>query len=394
MKYNVIYNEFVNNKRLLFFPQILFITVLFTLQIFSQTITQNQTDNFQSGTLVSWTSGSSNPNPPQNISSGGPAGAADRYMRLISTGSGSGGKLVIFNSVQWAGNYSSANVSVISMHMINEGSNALHMRIVLINSLGDEWASTVAVTIPVSSGWITASFSIQEADMTMLSGTSYASVISDVATVRLLHSTSPSHNGENIAAQLGIDNITAANIPFPVELVSFSAAAKGKNVELKWNTATEINNYGFEIERSTTPVFSPLQGGDVRDGWSMVGFVEGNGTTNAPKEYSFLDKDITAEKFIYRLKQIDRDGQFEYSDEVEVMITQTPQMFALMQNYPNPFNPVTMINYQLPINSLVTLKVYDALGREVESLVSEVKEAGTYSAMFDGSKISSGIYFY
>ncbi|MDP1678066.1 MAG: CHRD domain-containing protein [Bacteroidota bacterium] len=180
----------------------------------------------------------------------------------------------------------------------------------------------------------------------------------------------------------------------PVELISFSAITKGRGVELTWKTATEINNYGFEIERSTTPVSPPLQGGDVRGGWSMVGFVEGNGTTNAPKEYSFLDKNITAGKFIYRLKQIDRDGQFEYSHEVEVVISQIPQEFSLMQNYPNPFNPTTTISYQLSANSYTTLRVYDMLGKEVATLVNEAKEAGSYTAQFDGSKLSNGMYFY
>ncbi|MDP1678067.1 MAG: T9SS type A sorting domain-containing protein [Bacteroidota bacterium] len=178
----------------------------------------------------------------------------------------------------------------------------------------------------------------------------------------------------------------------PVELTSFTATAKNNLVELKWNTATEINNFGFEIEKSriqNTEVSSQ----NTAKAWQKIGFVEGNGTTNSPKAYSFVDQSAQG-KTAYRLKQIDRDGKFEYSQEIEVVISQIPQMFSLMQNYPNPFNPVTMINYQLPINSLATLKVYDALGREAATLVNETKEAGTYSAKFDGSKLSSGIYFY
>ena len=127
--------------------------------------------------------------------------------------------------------------------------------------------------------------------------------------------------------------------------------------------------------------------------WEKIGFVEGNGTTNAPKEYSFSEKNIPSGKYSYRLKQIDRDGKFSYSNVVEVSVAEVKQ-FGLEQNYPNPFNPVTMINYQLPMNSTVTLKVYDAIGREVATLVNEVKEAGTYSVTFDGSKLSSGLYFY
>jgi hypothetical protein len=126
--------------------------------------------------------------------------------------------------------------------------------------------------------------------------------------------------------------------------------------------------------------------------WSKIGFVEGNGTTNAPKSYSFTDKSANG-KTSYRLKQIDRDGKFEYSQTVEMMVVNTPKSFALEQNYPNPFNPTTAIGYQLSANSFTTLKVYDAIGREVATLVNEVKDAGYYSAQFDGAKLSSGIYF-
>ncbi|MDP1676771.1 MAG: YCF48-related protein [Bacteroidota bacterium] len=175
----------------------------------------------------------------------------------------------------------------------------------------------------------------------------------------------------------------------PVELISFTATAHGKNVELKWNTATEVKNYGFEVERKAID-----NGQWTIENWGKVGFVEGNGTTNAPKEYSFSDKNITAGKYSYRLKQIDRDGKFEYSSAVEVKVVGEANTYEVSQNYPNPFNPNTVISYQLPVTSAVTLTVFDAIGREVATLVSEVKEAGTYSATFDGSKLSSGIYFY
>ena len=170
------------------------------------------------------------------------------------------------------------------------------------------------------------------------------------------------------------------DVALPVELTSFNAIVKGKNVELVWNTATEVNNYGFEIEKN------------VSGSWNKIGFVEGNGTTNAPKSYNYIDANATG-TVSYRLKQIDRDGKFEYSKTVEATVAAI-KTFGLDQNYPNPFNPATVINYQLPMNSLVTLKVYDALGREVRMLVNETKKAGTYSATFNGSKLSCGIYFY
>ncbi len=176
----------------------------------------------------------------------------------------------------------------------------------------------------------------------------------------------------------------------PVELVSLSAVAHNSSVMLHWSTATELNNYGFEIERR--PAISQLE-------WKKIGFVDGNGTTNAPKEYSFVDNNSSSGKFSYRLKQIDRDGKFEYSQEVEVTVGQLPKEFALTQNYPNPFNPTTTIQYSIPAGAdghpfqSVSLKIYDSIGREVATLVNEIKETGYYSVTFDASKLSSGIYF-
>ena len=113
--------------------------------------------------------------------------------------------------------------------------------------------------------------------------------------------------------------------------------------------------------------------------------MEGNGKTNAPKSYSFTDKSA-AGKTSYRLKQIDRDGKFEYSQMVKVTAARESNEFGIQQNYTNPFNPTTA-------NGFTSLKIYDAIGREVATLVNEVKEAGYYSAQFDGARLSSGIYF-
>ena len=169
--------------------------------------------------------------------------------------------------------------------------------------------------------------------------------------------------------------------PLPVELFSFTAYPEGASIVLNWKTATELNNFGFEVEKQSSI-----------NNWSKIGFVEGNGTTNAPKSYSFTDNSVSG-KTLYRLKQIDRDGKFEYSQTVEVTATTRPKEFALEQNYPNPFNPTTAIGYKLSAFGFTTLKIYDALGREVATLLNEVKEAGTYTAQFDGAKLSSGIYF-
>ncbi|MFA6470066.1 MAG: LamG-like jellyroll fold domain-containing protein [Bacteroidota bacterium] len=178
----------------------------------------------------------------------------------------------------------------------------------------------------------------------------------------------------------------------PVELFSLTASATSNGVELNWSTATEQNNYGFEIEKSRSQK-SEFKSQNTTETWSKAGFVEGSGTTNSPKQYSFTDKNLNAGKYSYRLKQIDRDGKYQYSQAVEITISGAPKEFALEQNYPNPFNPSTVISYQLPVNSHIALKVYDVIGREVATLVNEVKEAGSYSATFDASQLSSGIYF-
>ena len=179
--------------------------------------------------------------------------------------------------------------------------------------------------------------------------------------------------------------------PLPVELTSFTASVKGSTVLLQWQTATEVNNLGFEVQRCAA--VNRSLGGNGSLEWTKIGFVDGNGTSNAPHSYSFVDVGVQR-SVSYRLKQIDRDGKFAYSSEAEIQFNNESMNFDLSQNYPNPFNPVTEIKYQISQVGRVTLKIYDVLGREVTTLVNEIKDAGLYTVKFDASAISSGLYFY
>jgi hypothetical protein len=195
----------------------------------------------------------------------------------------------------------------------------------------------------------------------------------------------------------GFGKIITENIlsPFPVELSSFAANVIGNDVVLEWRTETEIDNYGFEMER-TTPLPPPLQGGDgeAGGGWVTIGFVKGYGNSNSPKEYSFIDKFLESGKPIsYRLKQIDNNGDYEYSPVITAEI-EAPSSFHLSQNYPNPFNPGTSIDFALQRREVVLLKVYNLLGELIQVLINREMPAGIHSVIFDAANIPSGVYVY
>ena len=197
-----------------------------------------------------------------------------------------------------------------------------------------------------------------------------------------------------LAGNNGLGAYFAPGLSLPVELTSFTAENIENEVVLKWSTATEKNNRGFEVQKQVGS--QQLAVGNPPDdvaGWERIGFVEGKGTTTEISNYIFKDKINEPGTYSYRLKQIDFDGSFTYSQIAEINIS-SQKDFVLYQNYPNPFNPVTKIEYSTDVEGLVKLKIYDILGKEVKVLVNSHQQPGSYEVMFDGTSLSSGIYYY
>jgi hypothetical protein len=214
--------------------------------------------------------------------------------------------------------------------------------------------------------------------------TTYAGMRGDGSTFRTLYLCwDPQYGGtfplNLLVLSRSIDWLVDAIIP--VELTSFTASVSETNVTLNWVTASEINNQGFEIERN--------DGGDFQ----KIGYVPGFGTTTEPRSYSYTDGGLSEGTYLYRLKQIDFNGMYEYSEVVEVEIT-VPHVYSLAQNYPNPFNPSTKITFSLAVDSKVSLKVFDILGQEVANLFDQDLTAGIHDYNFDASGLNSGVYFY
>lgn len=184
----------------------------------------------------------------------------------------------------------------------------------------------------------------------------------------------------------GIGSSASAVSPLPVELISFTANLNGSNVELRWVTATEVNNFGFSVETCH----------DKSQLWETVGFIPGSGNSNSPKEYSFTDhlKLNLDHTLFYRLKQIDNNGKFEYSKVLEISTHIQLLTFKLQQNHPNPFNPSTIITYSIPASSYVIVEVYNVLGKLITTLVNKNQDPGSYKVSFDARGLSNGIYYY
>ncbi len=179
--------------------------------------------------------------------------------------------------------------------------------------------------------------------------------------------------------------VTYLSKVLPVELTSFKAETIDKTVELKWKTATELNNKGFEVERKISQ----------NSKWETIGFVKGSGNSTNPTSYKYTD-DFKYQTIngivVYRLKQINLDGNKEYSEEIKVKIDLTPKDFVLYQNYPNPFNPSTNIKYAVPYQSNVDITIYNALGERIKVFEQGIKEAGSHDIVWQANNQASGVY--
>ena len=216
---------------------------------------------------------------------------------------------------------------------------------------------------------------------------------------QLIYNTATSTYTTKVNLLTDFSNFALSNddSPLPVQLSSFTASIlNSRNVELVWVTEQEINNAGFDVERRTITPGSENKKSTTNSAWVKLGFVQGAGTTNEQHSYKYTDLKLTTGKYEYRLKQIDLNSNYEYFNlnSPSQVVIGTPINADLSQNYPNPSNPNSKIDYQLPYLAKVTIKVYDVIGREIATLVNEVKEEGYYTAEFDGTNLASGIYFY
>lgn len=197
---------------------------------------------------------------------------------------------------------------------------------------------------------------------------------------------------DNSTTRVSMERLTSVSFgstdngnSLPVELIKFSGIISSGSVMLRWSTATEVDNYGFEIEKELKSASSSVSQ------WNKIGFKKGNGNSYSPKDYIFIDPLDGNLKLRYRLKQIDFSGRFHYSKIVDLAPYQARE-FGLKQNYPNPFNPLTTIGYNIPSEGRVVIKVFDLIGNEIATLTDNTAQSGYYEIKFDASNLSSGLY--
>jgi len=281
-------------------------------------------------------------------------------------------KALVYNSfdtsaISW--NYFNTQLAVYSDPVTNVNINSTYLyRINIFNSYND----SLTITAPGAPSWLSVTSDGE------LKGTAPASMGVFPITIIV------TNNHAQADTQSYVLNVNDPNFILPVELVSFTGSYANNSVSLKWQTATESNNFGFGIERSSD-----------KTSWAEIGFINGNGNSNSTKYYTYADKNVAGNgTYYYRLKQTDKDGQFKYLNTINIDIKNIPTSYALEQNFPNPFNPSTRIRYALPAESNVTITIYNVIGETVKELSQGVQPGGNYEVNFNASGLSSGVYFY
>jgi len=203
--------------------------------------------------------------------------------------------------------------------------------------------------------------------------------------IGLFENPNNSPNSFEITDQILDPPVTINEEPLPVNLASFSATVKSRDVKLQWQTSFEENNSGFDVERKNIS----------ENEWKKLSFVNGKINKNTPTDYEFTDKKVSSGNYQYRLKQIDVNGNYNYYELNNTVNVGIPDKFSLSQNYPNPFNPSTKIDFELPENSIISLIIYDIAGREMIRLINNMKyDAGYFTKEINCKELSSGTYIY
>lgn len=283
-------------------------------------------------------------------------------------------------------------ISSVSNNVVAEGRNIVvemsssptsNGEKVYVRYTKDGWTTSKVVNIPFAGSIITDNITIQSSEFDG-GNDDFFYVFTSPMTITNDSYWTDSKGLKIDLATIEINNNDGSNYILPVELTSFSGRDTKTGVNLNWNTATEISNNGFDIERSLD-----------KNNWQKIAFVNGNGNSNSPKNYSYTDNYSFNGTCYYRLKQIDTDGKYTYSKVIEIKGTGSVSDFNLAQNYPNPFNPCTNINFSLNESGKAKLVVYDILGKERAVLFNGNVEAGkNYNVSFNGSNLESGVYFY
>ncbi len=365
-------------RRSSLFSFILFVLVVGPLVLATPASAQQK--DFFGSNLNNWTTGVLNPNPPEFVPDGGPIGVEDGFMKAFGNGgvSGNQGKaIVVYNGSQWSGDYATSGLTSVTLDLKNFGTTELYIRLGFWDPPTPQFMSKDSIHVPVGAGWVSGTISLLEADLIDITGSAnYAVITADVPELRIIHNTTRTWSPEAIIGTLGVDNITANVTHLPVELSSFEATTSNGVVDLKWQTADESNNVGFEV----------LERVGHDSSFEKVGFVGAKGS-GSDYVYSLTRR---AGDYSYRLRQIDTDGRATLHSVVEVGLV--PDAFAIDAPYPNPVSGFATVDLLVPDAYNARVSVYDLLGREVDVLFDGTPSGLRTRISLDANNYAGGTY--